>query len=122
MPISKIIQDSIDSTSTGVCRAWVNYNQVTGAPVIRGSFNVSSLTDLGGGQCRVNFATNLPDVNYSVVGIAGSDATNTDIWHVKMIDAPGQVYTSSFKVATIYRAGTAQDYSDLWYVSVSVFR
>ena len=83
------------------CRAWVNYNQATGAPVIRGSANVSSLTDLGGGQARVNFTTAMPDVNSSVVGIAGSDATNTDIWHVKLIDAPGQVYTGSFKVATI---------------------
>ena len=48
------------------CRAWVNFNG-TGTVAIRSSGNVSSITDLGTGQYRVNFSTSMPDTNYSVV-------------------------------------------------------
>ena len=48
------------------CRAWVNFNG-TGTVAIRASGNVSSITDNGVGDYRVNFATAMPDINYSVV-------------------------------------------------------
>jgi hypothetical protein len=47
------------------CRAWVNFNG-TGTPAIRASGNVSSITDDGTGQYRVNFTNAMPDVNYSL--------------------------------------------------------
>ena len=47
------------------CRAWVNFNG-TGTVAIRGSGNVSSITDNGTGQYRINFTTAMPDVNYSI--------------------------------------------------------
>jgi hypothetical protein len=46
------------------CRAWVNFNG-TGTVAIRESGNVSSITDVGTGNYTVNFAVNMPDVNYS---------------------------------------------------------
>jgi hypothetical protein len=46
------------------CRAWVNFNG-TGTVAIRSSGNVSSITDDGVGQYRVNFTTAMPDANYS---------------------------------------------------------
>ena len=46
------------------CRAWVNFNG-TGTVAIRASGNVTSITDLGVGNYRVNFTTSMPDVNYS---------------------------------------------------------
>ena len=48
------------------CRAWVNFNG-TGTIAIKSSGNVSSITDLGNGQYRVNFATSLPDTNYAIL-------------------------------------------------------
>ena len=45
-------------------RAWVNFNG-TGTVAIRGSGNVSSITDLGTGQYTVNFATSLA-ANYAI--------------------------------------------------------
>ena len=48
------------------CRAWVNFNG-TGTVAIRGSGNVSSITDLGTGSYTVNIAVAMPDVNYCVV-------------------------------------------------------
>ena len=49
------------------CRAWVNFNG-TGTVAIRGSANVSSITDNGTGSYTVNLTTAMPDANYSVVG------------------------------------------------------
>jgi hypothetical protein len=58
------------------CRAWVNFNG-TGTVAIRDSGNVSSITDSGVGDYRVNFSTAMPDTDYAVVGscqgVSGSD-------------------------------------------------
>jgi hypothetical protein len=48
-------------------RAWVNFNG-TGVPAIRGSGNVSSITDTGTGNYTVNFTTAMVDANYAVSG------------------------------------------------------
>lgn len=49
------------------CRAWVNFSG-TGTPSIRGSGNVSSITDNGTGDYTVNFTTPLANANYAAVG------------------------------------------------------
>jgi len=48
-------------------RAWVNFNGI-GTVAIRGSGNVSSITDNGTGDYTVNFTTAMPDTNYCGVG------------------------------------------------------
>lgn len=48
------------------CRAWVNFSG-TGTVAIRGSGNVSSITDNGTGIYTVNFTNAMPDVNYCAV-------------------------------------------------------
>ena len=55
------------------CRAWVNFDG-TGTVSIRASGNVSSITDNGVGDYTVNFATNMPDVNYAVAGTVDARA------------------------------------------------
>jgi hypothetical protein len=52
---------------TGIAKAWVNWNG-TGTPAIRGSFNVSSITDNGTGDYTVTFTTAMPNTNYATVG------------------------------------------------------
>ena len=52
------------------CRAWVNF-QGTGSVAIRGSGNVSSITDNGIGDYTVNFTTAMTDANYSALVTAG---------------------------------------------------
>ena len=47
------------------CRAWVNFNG-TGTVAIRGSGNVSSITDNGVGDYTVNFTTAMEDTNFGV--------------------------------------------------------
>jgi hypothetical protein len=59
------------ATQAGVevytAKAWVNFNG-TGTVAIRGSGNVSSITDRGVGQYTVNFTTAMPDANYACSG------------------------------------------------------
>jgi hypothetical protein len=52
----------------------VNFNG-TGTVAIRGSGNVSSITDNGTGDYTVNFTTAMPDANY-VISVTGGFVTN----------------------------------------------
>ena len=56
------------------CRAWVNFDGSASTPAIRASGNVSSVTRNGTGDYTVNFATAMPDANYSAnaMGTIGS--------------------------------------------------
>ena len=77
------------------CRAWVNFNG-TGTVAIRASGNVSSITDNGVGNYRVNFTTSMPDANYSVgFGASGAGSIVSDT-----IGGPYTYTTSSFLVNT----------------------
>ena len=55
----------VDPTVNAV-NAWVNANAST--DVINGSYNVSSVTDLGAGRIQVNFTNAITDANYAAVG------------------------------------------------------
>jgi hypothetical protein len=61
---------------TGIAKAWINFDG-TGTPAIRGSFNVSSITDGGTGIYTINFTTSMPNANYSVVGNTNSETGDT---------------------------------------------
>ena len=54
------------------CRAWVNFTG-TGTVAIRGSGNVSSITDNGTGDYTVNFTTAMPDANYMATQSVGNN-------------------------------------------------
>ena len=51
------------------CRAWVNFNG-QGTVSIRGSGNVSSITDNGVGDYTINFTIAMPDTNYNITGFS----------------------------------------------------
>lgn len=73
------IQNSSGTQIGTFCRAWVNLKG-TGTVAILGSFNVSSITDLGIGSYRVNFTTPVPDTNYACIASASSDAVTFNGW------------------------------------------
>ena len=52
---------------SGVAAAWVNFNG-TSTPSIRGSLNVSSLTDNSAGDYDINFTNNMDNSNYCTTG------------------------------------------------------
>jgi hypothetical protein len=57
------------------CRAWINFNG-TGTVAIRGSGNVSSITDNGTGDYSINFTTAIVDTNYAVIQGAANNGGN----------------------------------------------
>jgi hypothetical protein len=59
------------------CRAWVSFNG-TGTVAIRGSGNVTSITDNGVGDYTVNFTTAMPDANYASTGSAQAQPGSFD--------------------------------------------
>ena len=50
-------------TKQAAAKLFVNFNG-TGTPAIRDTLNVSTLTDNGTGDYRLNYATNFANVNY----------------------------------------------------------
>ena len=104
------------------CRAWVNFNG-TGTPAIRGSGNVSSLTDNGVGDYTVNFTTAMSDINYSVNTTCSSNGTSnfivTTVFTNTSTGANVAPTTSAARInAGVYAVGTF----DPVYINVSVFR
>jgi hypothetical protein len=84
-----------------MARAWVNFNG-TGTVAIRASVNVSSITDNGTGDYTVNFATAMPDANYSCV-ITGENTTfnNSYTW----VKAGGTQSASAVAMLSVGGAG-----------------
>lgn len=96
------------------CRAWVNFNG-TGTVAIRTSGNVSSITDNGTGDYTVNFATAMPDANYSI-----SLCTHHTPTMVSPVNtARGNPTASLFHVYTLNASFAT---TDATYVFAAVFR
>jgi len=56
--------------NTGVCTAWVNFDGTQDPPLIRDSYNVADVVDLGVGIYKVVFETPMDSVGYSATAIA----------------------------------------------------
>jgi hypothetical protein len=99
------------------CRAWVNFNG-TGTVSIRGSGNVSSITDNGTGDYTVNFSTAMPDTNYACSGCAqqNTGGGRGDFYVGLHSTAPT---TSARRISCVDSGGTA---ADGLIVNVQVFR
>ena len=91
-------------------RAWVNFNG-TGTVAIRGSGNVSSITDEGTGQYAINFTTAMPDSNYSFV------LDNNGVPYGALTAAP-----STTQLRRYYTNAAGNAYVDQEYVLVAIFR
>lgn len=110
------------SAPSYTCRAWVNFNG-TGTVAIRGSGNVSSITDNGTGDYTVNFTTAMPDVNYSLTSatrwISGAEG------YVVSYNANTAMTSSAIRLACGVpgtAGGTALTLTDTADIFVSVFR
>jgi hypothetical protein len=99
------------------CRAWVNFNG-TGTVAIRASGNVSSITDNGIGRYTINFATEMPDANYSAIASEGEGVFPSTTGNDTGIFL-GEHATTSVKVYIVSYAEAATDKA---FVSVAIFR
>lgn len=110
------VREAFNATGTApvfACRAWVNFNG-TGAPAIRASGNVSSITDNGTGDYTVNFTSAMPDANYAPTQLlTGGGSVVT-------------LYTTAAPTASAYRFGSRRvDTSvaeDTPYCNIAFFR
>jgi len=105
------------------CRAWVNFNS-TGTVSIYGSGNCSSITDNGVGNFTFNFATAMPDINYSVATGATQSSSNNNGGLILVFLSAGGTYSAplvgSFRFINVHAANTALGDSN--YNCLSVFR
>lgn len=121
-----VFRDSAGTEIGTLCRAWVNLKG-TGTVAILGSFNVSSVTDLGTGSYRINFTTAMPDTTYACVASPTTDGVTFNGYTI-----PSQAGTSKTvnliavtvlaptnAAGTPFAAGYTYDPIEL---SVSVFR
>jgi hypothetical protein len=116
------IADELDTESTAVtnvingsAKAWVNFNG-TGTVAIRGSFNVSSITDNSTGVYTVNFTNAMPDVNYSVIG-SGREIASGNRDFQPLPDIINTV--SAVRICTVIWSTVAV--ADSQYIYVAVF-
>lgn len=94
-------------------RAWVTFNASSGTPTILASGNVSSITDNGVGDFRINFTTAMADANFAVCGASSEGVAGSHTgW-----DVTARATTS---VTITVSVGTTEYDTD--YVSVIVLR
>jgi hypothetical protein len=97
------------------CRAWVNFEGI-GTPSINDSGNVLSISDVGVGNYRVNFITDMPDANYAVV-ITAQNASGNNVVSAATTDSSATA--SRVGVKSYNTAGTLTDTTSF---SVAIFR
>jgi len=105
------------SVENRICSAWVNFNG-TGTVAIRDSYNVSSVTDNGVGLYTVNYTSALPNIDYTMVGSAGTYGST--YWHAGVVAIDSFAATPS-TVSTrvrVYNVGIGFYDSDRMYFTV----
>ena len=100
------------------CRAWVAFNG-TGTVAIRGSGNVSSITDFGVGDYAINFTIALVDTNYCIIGGSIKGAGGPSNANSGLVTTGETPATGSVGVGVVQADGTAVDRN---YVYAAVFR
>jgi len=101
------------------CRAWVNFNGA-GTVAIRGSGNVSSISDNGNGDYTVNFTTAMPDSNYAISSMHGRIGRILTGNGANDTTAPNWTASSCRIAATT--AAAAPSFSDNPHLTISIFR
>jgi hypothetical protein len=103
--------------ASGVAKAWARF-VLSGTLIVRGSFNVSSVTRNGTGDYKINFTTAMTSTNYVTIGNAGvvEAAASSTPTYVR----PYAYQTSNTSIGTGYASGGTQALYD-YEVGVSVF-
>jgi hypothetical protein len=99
-----------------IAKAWVNF-EGTDTSNIRGSYNVSSISDRGTGLFTVNFSTAMTDANYAVNATSGhgSDTATT-----ATARTGGTISTTACHISTGYRSSSSV-LADMNYNAVTFF-
>ena len=96
---------AVTLTKQSAAKAYLNYKGDS-TNSIRGSFNVSSVTENNAGDYTTNFSSNMNDANYSVTASQGGNALNDEI---RVPYNATTFNTSNFRVATLAVGVALQD-------------
>lgn len=113
--LSTVMTATTGSASYYGARAWVSFNG-TGTVAIRGSQNVSSITDLNVGDYSVNLTVAMNDANYTISPSVGG-TNGVDI--IRPRDESTARTTTAFRLLTLTNGFIAGDAA---YVNAVVFR
>ena len=75
-------------TKQSAAKAWAG--NVTDSAVSSSSFNISSISDTGTGDNRLNLTNNMSAANYSVVSMVGPNAATPRV--ISLYDSPAASY------------------------------
>ena len=75
-------------TKQSAAKAWAG--NVTDSAVSSSSFNISSISDTGTGDNRLNLTNNMSAANYSVVSMVGPNASTPRV--ISLYDSPATSY------------------------------
>ncbi|MDP6587583.1 MAG: LamG domain-containing protein [Anaerolineales bacterium] len=82
-----------------IAKAWCNFDG-TGTPAIRGSYNCSSITDMGTGSYKVNFSTGMSDEGNYVAFCAGAEVNSGSVqnhlFHLKRETPDSDILNENF--------------------------
>jgi len=111
-----------DGTENYKCRAWVNFDGTTntgGNCDIRESGNVSTVADNGTGDYTVNFATAMPDANYSALASAGFDNNSVSGSNTGRDIVVNNLATGSVRIGASNASGGGTDFLSVF---AAIFR
>jgi len=108
------------TNQTRIAKAWVNFNG-TSTVAIRGSYNVSSITDNGTGDYTANLSTALSDTNGAAVAMTGYIDHTWGVPLYKDVSGSNPLTTTQFRVATVEPETSSVTYFDQEQVSILIF-
>lgn len=107
IPIASIVADSAEATGLkwqapaggqSYFQAFCSFNG-TGTPAVLNGFNVSSITDMGTGDYRVNFTNSISTVNYTFLLGVSKISGNISSTTCRMIQAQeDEILTTRIRV------------------------
>ncbi len=110
------------ATQAGVevytAKAWIYFDGTTATPTVKGSGNVSSITDNGTGDYSLNFTSAMSDTNYSYLITNDAGGSNSVRYSTTTTIAPGSLRFTTRYLATIGN-GPVEDQN---YIRVAIFR
>jgi len=109
----------MDNAIYGSAKAWVNFNGNSGAsPVIRQSYNVSSVTRNSAGNYTVTMTNAMVDANYSVSYLCRLES-NSGAYQCPNLAYGNVPTTTAFNIVCFSNSG---GFTDSTYNFVSVIR
>jgi hypothetical protein len=122
---SSLVKTALNASGSApiyACRAWVNFNGI-GTVAIRASGNVSSITDNGGGDYTVNFATAMSDANYSITSFVRRDNDDNSATQTLTANSTHIKTVSQLRVVTRFiNNGGGVGMADMPEIDIAIFR